>query len=1162
MGVLDIPDGSKPVYDTTAYYDIEHLTTGSNSQNDKLKLHYNSMYNQQPELAKEFLGTWDDFAGSIAQPDSASVYFDTLFEKGLVTRADYKEYYKSLYTPYTSTHNQKINKVNDKSKIENIEFDTTIKFDVKGEKIDVGTVKIDEDGTVTKIDKKEISKELSRVIALPTTIPSLLYLLDPRHPFDINNPGIVNYNTIITGGGLKQRGRPTLHHPEAFEEGEYVGEEITSENLELKILNRIKQSGEVDFQKLFDGDEEAQNKFLELYKESHYEINLESDSRLKGKAKDVDLKGLNKELDNFLEAFISTQPLNEHEGWRKFKEDYLLNIEISDMENIYTHYDAETIEAFSVNGFYNPVVNNFLNTKNLLNNIILPSDMNGDMVVDEIDAELMVEYQQALKYIMSNPDYHFLLPEFMRHGEGVPTQLYLAPEFSKETGASYFKNQYPQFSMRLINPDDPSQGSWGYMAEYTEDGELIGPHEGMMYKPTREQAYLWKILGNPKLVESLEKIFDKYEKDKSKENYQSNVKSVMLLESENEADNYIGNIQDYTLRDQYIADGYSLINAETNEFLDEPDTVSRTVQRYGDINNYRIHMGVLQGFQNAYNDMGYVEAFANTILGSFVTASGGATAHLSDVFFEKFTDAVNSSMDTAFPKESIMKYVEILRAEYPHFDKYIKENQSTLAWLGEKTRTGASIGTDLLGLINTTKLVGKLGGGALFPNIGTNISLGARTMIVSGTGFSLHTVADMTFDPNNPVGFYRKDDSKGLSKYAWNQSAGEYLRDVSIPAISSFVVGAVFPKLGNAHSTGLSMSGYKTLETLGRGEIQAHLKSIGGFLLESGYLTSAGMVDAFVQTGWAVYNQQFEEGYRGKPITFLDALDTSFEMLIFGGEEAKWTNVDPTLMVENFMMMTFLHGAGNYRKFDFRTNEKYKQELYNEKLLEGELKEVDGVLQINVENWEVRNNYLQYKHNKVLMDMAEIIIETKPIPEYVKKGAKNADDIRRINQWWKNEYREPEILLGQIKTLLAQFHGKKIWIPKIVADPSGKEATVWDRVDYGSPEMKKWLLAYENGYMQLYAKSRSHPGRVNEGNLTKAYEELWEMYARNEFALGALNGLDFKTTKDRTLSYMTIPLQGGKVMQVDPFTNSIRVIDAVPGSQPISGFGPEIKVGN
>ena len=198
--------------------------------------------------------------------------------------------------------------------------------------------------------------------------------------------------------------------------------------------------------------------------------------------------------------------------------------------------------------------------------------------------------------------------------------------------------------------------------------------------------------------------------------------------------------------------------------------------------------------------------------------------------------------------------------------------------------------------------------------------------------------------------------------------------------------------------------------------------------------------------------------------------------------------------------------------------------------------------------------------------MADEIIKTRPVPEYVKKGAKNADDIRRINQWWKNEYREPEILFDKIKTLLAEFNGKKIWIPKIVVDPNGKEATTWKQYDYGSPEMQRVLTLYEKAYTAHFKAYRSDPFKIDEKQLDKMYWEIWEMYNRNEFAFGALNGLDFKTSGDRTLSFMNIKLQNGDILQVDPFTNSMRVITKGSVEHPMEttfpGVGDKIKAGN
>ena len=45
--------------------DIEHLSTAPTSQNEYLKLHYNSMYQQNPDRALEVLGTWDNFSSKI-----------------------------------------------------------------------------------------------------------------------------------------------------------------------------------------------------------------------------------------------------------------------------------------------------------------------------------------------------------------------------------------------------------------------------------------------------------------------------------------------------------------------------------------------------------------------------------------------------------------------------------------------------------------------------------------------------------------------------------------------------------------------------------------------------------------------------------------------------------------------------------------------------------------------------------------------------------------------------------------------------------------------------------------------------------------------------------------------------------------------------------------
>lgn len=1175
MGILDLKtkkdNAPGNVLDTSNYKNIEHLTSGPKSQNEYLKMHYNSMYQQNPDRALDVLGTWDDFSSKIINPDEAGAYFDYLFDEGFVSRTDYPEYYKKLYTPFTSTHDQKVGTLDDDKALESVEFDTTIKYNYNGEPIDVGVAFV-KDGTLTKIDEKSIATEYAKVLSLPSTIPSLLYILDPRYPFDMSNPGISNYNRVISGGGVYQEGQDDLFHPEAFKDGEYIGAAIGDDNLELKILNRIKQSGEIDFVKLFkEGDEELIKKFGELYEQAHYEITLESDSRLKGKAIDIDLEGLRTELDNYLEAFITTLPMNEQDGWREFKNNHLLNMEISDIPYMYTSYDEETLKKFTVNGYYDPAINNFLNTNHALHNILLPMDMDGNYIIDDIDTELLMEYSNAINYIVANPELHPLLPNHLRHdglkllmpGLWVDSETNAAGiDVPKHLDKRYFfdvKQEHP-YSWRFIDPNDPSKGSWPYQGDI--EGE--GPYEGIIYKPTREQAYLWKLLGNPKLVETLEQIFSKYESDENSENYKNNVKNVMVLESKKASEEYLETLKDYATRDSMMSEGYTLINTDGNEIIDEPDSVSRLVERYHEVNNWLIHLDVLSGFQNAYNEMGSLETFINTIVGSSKKTLAGASAHMSDALFEQVADALNVSMDTAFPAEAIRDYVKILREEYPHYDRYISENQSTFAWLMEGGEVVGDVGSDLLALISTTKMVAKLGGGWLLPNLGKNLSLGSRAAIVSGSAFSLHTLTDMTFDPNNTVGFYRKEDSKGISDYAFHDSPMEYAREVSIPAISSFLVGAVFPKLGNAHG-GLSASGYKSLETLGKGEIQAHLKSIAGFLLESGYLTGAGMVDGFVQTGWAVYNQQFEEGYKGESITLLGALDKSLEMLFFGGDYEG--GVDPTMLLENFMMMTFLHASGNWKKFDFRQNKEYKQKLYDQKLIEGNLVEgKGGVLEVKIENWEVRNNYLQYKQNKIFMDMADEIIKTRPVPEYVKKGAKNADDIRRINQWWKKEYREPDILFDKIKTLLAEFHGKKVWIPKIEVDPNGKETTTWKQYDYGSPEMQRVLTMYEKAYTAYFKANRPDPFRIDEKQLDKMYWEVWEMYSRNEFAFGALNGLDFKTSGDRTLSFMNIKLQNGDILQVDPFTNSMRVITKGSLEHQMDtmfpGVGEKVKAGN
>ena len=1105
------------LYDIGKYKDITGL---EKDQNQDLKLHYNVMVERSDDEQKKFLGDWNNFSKNFTHPDSAATYVEKLRELGIVQNKP--EYYANMYTPRRVTTVG----VSPDSVIKNYEFkDNVIKKEIDGVDRTFGIVKIYNDTTDIVTDKNIINK-IDKSIGAATEIP-LYFLINEETRINMDNILIKNYSNILSGIGFKKPGTTELKHPLAFKKGDIENTDLNQTEYEvyksMQILNK-----KFDQEHVNNNPEEFKKDLAVCY----FFTKAHKDKRFNNDAVDVDLKELNSELKDVLKDYIqnSTYPPTAKATLLDFVETEVLASQIKDFGPTFGT-DKETMKKVGINGYYDRTLYNIFDDNHELNQFYLPIDINGDKIYTTEDDEARQDFYNLMKSYMENEETKYLVPKHYIDKNG---QL---KDFTTNPNLKYFlPGQYPMLDI--------------------EKDEMFG----------ERQDILNILKSDPELVGTLKAIYEKYENTRSNEYYNKNVRQMLRQEADNFAEAQLNKIISFSQKNQYLNEGFAYVDTETKEIV-KPKTLEDNISRYAELAYYRNNMDQLNNIIKSRNTVkessdptskfvkyvlqpilfwqtGFMQDELKKTIGEGIAAGADAlTGGVSTAGLEMLPKEIR---DVFLSAKDVRSFHKSMMATYPHYKKWFKANQSM--W-HKSLDVGIDGGAALLNVAGFMKFMKGVNsyGNPLIPGLGSSMQLSTRQMIKSGAIFSGYNAVTSTFNPDIPIGFYKDRTQTGYSDYAWNDSAKDYMLKIAPQTLTSFTFGMLFPKLqnlgGNVNTIGMAQ--------MGQQDPMATFKAAATFLSQVGVLTGGTTIEQLAAQSMINYTDQFTDDYQGEPVNLQEAFSMGVEQIFKDGEG----NFDPSNLAANATFMFFLHGTGNYKRFDFRKNKKVLDDLYKNKVdfevaPGGQVKKAPP---ISVKEYTARENYVNAERHKLMVDWADEIVKNHEVPAWVKKGYKGTpDENQAVYNWFRNYYQKPDVLFSKIQELLVKFEGKKIAIP-VEQKGTGKITNLI--VDYRKPKKtEKGIIGDENNpaakdasyeyftknlrelrdrYEQVYNAYRQDPTKVDIKQMQDAYDEVMDMYYTNLFIHG-----DYKSIPDpqsRKATYRVVNI-GGKDYLYDPLT--------------------------
>ena len=1073
----------------TRLYDIgkyKNITGLEKDQNEQLKLHYNVMVERSDDKQKKFLGDWNNFSKNFTHPDSAATYVEKLREVGVVQNKP--EYYANMYTPRKVTT---VGVAAD-SVIKNYEFkDNVIKKEIDGVDRTFGLARIVNDTTDIVTDKNIINK-IDKSIGAATEIP-LFFLINQETPINMDNILIKNYSNILSGRGLKKQGTTELKHPLAFKKGDIENTDLNQTEYEVyQSMQRMNHK--------FDPEHVNNNpeEFKKDISNSYFFTKAQKDKRFNNDAVDVNLTELNSELKDVLKDYIqnSTYPPTAKATLLNFVETEVLASQIKDFGPTFGT-DKETMKKVGINGYYDRTLYNIFDDNHELNQFYLPIDINGDKIYTTEDDEARQDFYNLMKSYMENEETKYLVPK-------------------------HYINKNGQLKDFTTNPNLKYYLPGSSPVTDIESDEMFG----------ERQDILNFLKQDPELVGTLKTIYEKYENTRSNEYYNNNVREMLKQEADNFAEAQYNKIVNFSQKNQYLNEGFAYVDTETKEIV-KPKTLEDNISRFSELAYYRNNIdqlnNIIEGRKLGMDDPFY--RGYKTVLEAFSAGSDALTGGISTAALEMLPKEMR---DIFLQAKDVRTFHKSMMETYPHYKKWVKANQSNLHKSIDVGIDGSAVALNVAGFMRFMKGVNKYGN-PLVPGLGSSMQLSTRQMIKSGAIFSGYNAVTSTFNPDIPIGFYKERTQTGYSDYAWNDSAKDYMLKIAPQTLTSFAFGMLFPKLqnvgGNVNTIGMAQ--------MGKQDAMATFKAAATFLTQVGVLTGGTTVEQLAAQSMINYTNQFTDDYQGEPVSLQEAFSMGVEQIFIDGDD----NFDPSNLVANATFMFFLHGTGNYKRFDFRKNKKVLDDIY--KNTPDFVATKKGIAKIEPAEYKARENYVNAERHKLMVDWADEIVKNHEVPAWVKKGYKGTpDENQAVYNWFRNYYQKPDILFSKTQELLSKFEGKKIAIP-VEQKETGRIVNLI--VDYGKPgatkpgletaknpnQFQRYLRELRDRYEQVYNAYRQDPTKVDIKQMQDAYDEVMDMYYTNLFIHG-----DYKSIPDpqsRKATYRVVNI-GGKDYLYDPLT--------------------------
>ena len=1071
------------LYDIGKYKDITGL---EKDQNESLKINYNVMVERSDDQQKKFLGDWNNFSKNFTHPDSAATYVEKLREVGVVQNKP--EYYASMYTPRKVTTVG----VSPDSVIKNYEFkDNIIKKEIDGVDRTFGLARIVNDTTDIVTDKKTINL-IDKSIGAASELP-LYFLINQETPINMDNILIKNYSNILGGKGLKKQGTTELKHPLAFKKGDIENTDLNQTEYEV-YQSMQRMNHKFDINHITENPED----FKKDISNSYFFTKAHKDKRFNNDAVDVNLTELNSELKDVLKDYVqnSTYPPSTKELLLNFVETEVLASQIKDFGPTFGT-DKETMKKVGTNGYYDRTLYNIFDENHELNQFYLPIDMNGDKVYTIEDDEARQDTYNLMKSYLEDEETKHLVPKYLLNKKGQLKNFTTNPNLKY-----YLPGSAPVTDIEKDEMFDQRQDILNFLKQ------------------------------DPELVGTLKTIYEKYESTRSNEYYNNNVRQMLKKESDNFAEAQYNKIIGHLQKNNLLAEGFAYVDTETKEIV-KPNNLEKITKQYSELAYYRENIdqlnNIIEGRKLGMDDPFY--RGYKTVLEAFSAGGDAFTGGLSTAALEMLPKEMRNIFLQA---KDVRTFHSSMMETYPHYKKWVKANQSNLHKSIDVGIDGSAVALNVAGFMKFMKGVNKYGN-PLVPGLGSKMSLQTRQMLKSGAIFSGYNAVTSTFNPDIPIGFYKERTQTGYSDYAWNDSAKDYMLKIAPQTLTSFAFGMLFPKLqnvgGNVNTVGMAQ--------MGKQDPMATFKAATTFLTQVGVLTGGTTGEQLIAQSMINYTNQFTDDYQGEPVSLQQAFSMGVEQIFEDGEG----NFDPSNLAANATFMFFLHGTGNYKRFDFRKNKKVLDDI--RKNTPDFVAGKKGVVKVEPAEFQARENYVNAERHKLMVDWADEIVKNHEVPAWVKKGYKGTpDENQAVYNWFRNYYQKPDILFSKTQELLSKFEGKKIAIP-VEQKETGRIVNLI--VDYGKPgatkpgletaknpnQFQRYLRELRDRYEQVYNAYRQDPTKVDIKQMQDAYDEVMDMYYTNLFIHG-----DYKSIPDpqsRKATYRVVNI-GGKDYLYDPLT--------------------------